>query len=148
MAAKTEPKAKGTFQPDSAVDITFEDQQKINKFANYNAKLEDLKEEIKDKRNKVKNLDEAVEEIELLDEEAQIPFLIGEVFVSHNLPKTQDLLAETKEKYLQEIKAAEVKCKEIQDIMAELKQHLYGRFGNHIYLENDEEIRMLEEEIA
>lgn len=34
---------------DSDVHITFEDQQKINKFANMNAKLDDLKDEIKTK---------------------------------------------------------------------------------------------------
>uniref|UniRef100_A0A336L8G3 Prefoldin subunit 4 n=1 Tax=Culicoides sonorensis TaxID=179676 RepID=A0A336L8G3_CULSO len=124
---------------DAAVDITFEDQQKINKFANYNAKLEDLKEEIKAKQNKLKNLEEAVEEIELFDDDTQIPFLSGEVFISHDLSKTQELLAETKEIYLKEIKEAEGKCKEIQEIMNELKQHLYGRFGNHIYLENDQD---------
>lgn len=121
------------------MDITFEDQQKINKFANYNAKLEDIKEDIKSKQNKLKNLEEAVEEIELFDDDTQIPFLIGEVFISHDLPKTQSLLATTKEQYMKEIQEAEVKCKEIQQVMADLKAALYGRFGNHIYLENDEE---------
>lgn len=121
------------------MDITFEDQQKINKFANFNAKLEDLKEEIKAKQNKLKNLEEAVEEIELFDDDTQIPFLSGEVFISHDLPRTQELLAETKETYLKEIKEAEARCKEIQEVMNELKQHLYSRFGNHIYLENDQD---------
>lgn len=121
------------------MDVTYEDQQKINKFANFNAKLEDLKEEIKIKQNSLKNLEEAVEEIELFDDDMQIPFLIGEVFVSHDLPKTQELLGETKAKYLQEIEEAEKKCKDLQESMAELKAHLYSRFGNHIYLENDEE---------
>ncbi|XP_063706605.1 probable prefoldin subunit 4 [Culicoides brevitarsis] len=138
MATKTETKGKG-FQPDSAVDITFEDQQRINKFANFNAKLEDLREEVKAKQNKLKNLEEAVEEIELFDDDTQIPFLSGEVFVSHNLSRTQELLAETKETYLKEIQEAEAKCKEIQENMNELKQHLYSRFGNHIYLENDQD---------
>lgn len=87
----------------------------------------------------MKNLEEAVEEIELFDDDTKIPFLIGEVFVSHDLPKTQELLAETKENYLKEIADAERKCKELQDVMGELKTHLYGRFGNHIYLENDED---------
>lgn len=32
---------------ESDVHITFEDQQKINKFARLNAKLEDIKEELK-----------------------------------------------------------------------------------------------------
>lgn len=61
---------------------------KINKFANFNAKVEDLKEELKVRQNELKNLEETGDEIELMDEDT-IPFLIGEVFVSHDLPRTQ-----------------------------------------------------------
>ncbi|XP_055535605.1 probable prefoldin subunit 4 [Wyeomyia smithii] len=138
MGSKSENKNKGTFQPDSDVHITFDDQMKINKFANYNAKVEDLKEELKIKQNELKNLEEAGDEIELLDDDLQIPFLIGEVFISHNLPRTQELLAEVKEKKKQEIENIQKLSKEIQEKMSELKAHLYGRFGSNIYLENDE----------
>lgn len=68
---------KGTFQPvtdivlfsififielhislqDSDVHITFEDQQKINRFARLNAKFEDLKDEIKLKEVLIFNYD-------------------------------------------------------------------------------------------
>lgn len=48
-------------------------------------------------------------------------------------------MAKTKENYLKEIKEAELKCKAIQESMNELKQNLYSRFGNHIYLENDQD---------
>uniref|UniRef100_U5EZA6 Prefoldin subunit 4 n=1 Tax=Corethrella appendiculata TaxID=1370023 RepID=U5EZA6_9DIPT len=138
MSAKTENKNKGTFQPDSDVHISFEDQQKINKFANHNAKLEDLKDELKIKQAEMRNLEDAGNEIELLDDDFQIPFLIGEVFMSHNLSRTQELLEETKLKKKQEIKDIEKASKEIQEKMSELKAHLYGRFGSNIYLENDE----------
>lgn len=74
---------------DSDVHITIDDQMKINKFANYNAKVEDLKEELKIKQNELKNLEEAGDEIELLDDDTLIPFLIGEVFMSHDLSRTQ-----------------------------------------------------------
>lgn len=40
-------------------------------------------------QNELKNLEEAADEIELFDEETQIPFLIGEVFISNDLTKTQ-----------------------------------------------------------
>jgi prefoldin subunit 4 len=48
-------------------------------------------------------------------------------------------LAEAKEDKKKEIRDIEQRCKEVQDQMAELKGQLYNRFGNHIYLENDEE---------
>uniref|UniRef100_A0A1Q3FBZ0 Prefoldin subunit 4 n=2 Tax=Culex tarsalis TaxID=7177 RepID=A0A1Q3FBZ0_CULTA len=138
MSSKADSKNKGTFQPDSDVHITIEDQMKINKFANCNAKVEDLKEELKVRQNELKNLEEAGDEIELMDEDTQIPFLIGEVFVSHELPRTQELLAEAKEKKKQEIENIQKLSKEIQEKMSDLKAHLYGRFGSNIYLENDE----------
>ncbi|EDS35498.1 prefoldin [Culex quinquefasciatus] len=137
MSSKTDSKNKGTFQPDSDVHITIDDQMKINKFANFNAKVEDLKEELKVRQNELKNLEEAGDEIELMDEDT-IPFLIGEVFVSHDLPRTQELLAEAKEKKKQEIENIQKLSKDIQEKMGDLKAHLYGRFGSNIYLENDE----------
>lgn len=118
--------------------VTLEDQTKINKFAKYNANLEDLKDELQIKKNDLKNLEEAVDEIELFDEDEQIPFVVGEVFISHNLPKTQELLAAAKEKKIKEIEEIQEKCKKIQDLMGDLKAQLYLRFGTNIYLENDE----------
>lgn len=100
--------------------------------------MEDLRDELKSKQNELQNLVDANDEIELFDEDELIPFLIGEVFINHNLSKTQELLAKEKGKIEQEIKNIEAKSKDIQDIMAELKSHLYGRFGSHIYLENEE----------
>ncbi|XP_055605955.1 probable prefoldin subunit 4 [Uranotaenia lowii] len=138
MGSKSDNKGKGTFQPDSDVHITIDDQMKINKFANYNAKVEDLKEDLKLRQNELKNLEEAGDEIELLDEDTPIPFLIGEVFISHDQPKTQELLAEAKEKKKREIESIQKLTKDIQDKMGDLKAHLYGRFGSNIYLENDE----------
>lgn len=86
----------------------------------------------------MKNLEEAADEVELFDEDEQIPFVVGEVFISHNLPKTQELIAAAKEKKIKEIADIEEKCKQIQEIMGELKTQLYLRFGTNIYLENDE----------
>lgn len=90
------------------------------------------------KQNELKTLEEACEEIELFDEDEQIPYLIGEVFISHNLPKTQELLATAKLEKNAEIKSIQDKCKELEAETTSLKGFLYQRFGNNIYLENDE----------
>ena len=45
--------------------------------------------ELEMKKNDLKSLEEAVEEIELFDEDDEIPFLVGEVFLSHKLGRTQ-----------------------------------------------------------
>lgn len=113
---------------------------RINQFANYVAKLEDLKEDLKMKKNELTNCTEAIEEIELVDDDEKIQFLIGEVFVFNNLDKTKELLDATKSKKEQEIANIEEKCADIQEKMSSLKSQLYGKFGHkNIYLENDDD---------
>ncbi|XP_068141807.1 probable prefoldin subunit 4 [Drosophila tropicalis] len=138
MAAKVASSTNKVFQNHDDVHISFEDQQRINRFAKHNARMDDLKVELDVKKNELKCVDEALDEIELFDEEEDIPFLIGEVFLLHKLSKTQQLLAETKEQVLKEIASVEAKAKGIKSEMDELKAHLYQRFGSNISLENDD----------
>ncbi|CAH2039625.1 unnamed protein product, partial [Iphiclides podalirius] len=130
---------KGTFQPDSDVHISYEDQQKINKFARLNAKVDDIKDELKVKQNDMKNLEEAVEELGLADDTDKIPYLIGEVFVCQTVEDTLKSLEKTKLKKENEISELEAQCEALRSQMSDLKAHLYGKFGSHINLENDEE---------
>ncbi|XP_045495666.1 probable prefoldin subunit 4 [Colias croceus] len=130
---------KGTYRPDSDVHISFEDQQKINKFARLNAKADDIKDELKIKQNDIKNLEEAVEELALADDSEKIPFLIGEVFICQSLEDTLKSLEDMKGKKQNEISELESKCEELKSQMSELKAHLYGKFGSHINLENEED---------
>lgn len=53
-----------------------------------NAKVDDLKDELKVKQNDMKNLEEAVEELSLADDTEKIPYLVGEVFMSLSLEDT------------------------------------------------------------
>ncbi|XP_034481184.1 probable prefoldin subunit 4 [Drosophila innubila] len=138
MAAKVASSTNKVFQNHDDVHISFEDQQRINRFAKHNARMDDLKMELEMKKNDLKCVEEALEEIELFDEEEDIPFLIGEVFLSHKLGKTQELLAETKDQTLKEIASIEAKAKIIKADMDELKAHLYQRFGSNISLESDD----------
>lgn len=113
---------------------------RINHFANHVAKVEELKEDLKNKKSELTNCIEAIEEIELIDEDEKIQFLIGEVFVFNNVEKTQELLKATKEKKEQEIASIELIINEIQEKMSTLKAALYGKFGHkNIYLENDDD---------
>ncbi|KAJ3629909.1 hypothetical protein MTP99_014272 [Tenebrio molitor] len=130
---------KGTFQPDSDVHISYEDQQKINKFARLNAKLEDLKEEVKVKENDLKSLEEACDEIALFDEDEKIPYLVGEVFIFQDIDTTQKCLDEAKKRIEQNIVDLKTNSDEVKNQMSDLKSHLYGKFGSHINLEADEE---------
>lgn len=125
--------------------------------------MDDLKVELELKKNDLKSVEEALDEIELFDEEEDIPFLIGEVFLSHKLSRTQvslfyklcaiiignnfilfqELLQEAKEQTLKEIASIEAKANEIKSEMNELKAQLYQRFGSNISLESDDQISIL-----
>ncbi|XP_017887551.1 prefoldin subunit 4 [Ceratina calcarata] len=127
------------FQPDSDVYITYEDQQKINKFARQNVRMEDLKEELKIKQNELKNLEDACDEIVLLEDDAKIPYHIGEVFVHEDSEKVQSYLEEIKEEKKKEISDLESKCADMKTAISDLKIQLYAKFGSRINLEAEED---------
>ncbi|XP_015756390.1 PREDICTED: prefoldin subunit 4-like [Acropora digitifera] len=56
-------------------NITFEDQQQINTFARKSARLQELKDEIEAKKKELQNLEDAGDELMLLeDDTAPIPY--------------------------------------------------------------------------
>ena len=60
-----------------------DDQQKINKFARLNSRLEELKDDIKNKKNEIQTLEDATTDIMIMeDDEEQVSYQIGEVFVA------------------------------------------------------------------
>ncbi|XP_046995104.1 probable prefoldin subunit 4 [Schistocerca americana] len=128
-----------TFQPDSDVHISYDDQQKINEFARHNARLEDYKDELKSKQNQLKNLEEACDELTLMDQTEFVPYFMGEVFINQDIEQTEKMLEEAKNKILSETKDLEDKCSNIKNQMSELKTYLYAKFGNHINLEADDD---------
>lgn len=51
----------------------------------------------------------------------------------------QTSLDQAKSKKEGEIGELEAKCEDLKSQMSELKAHLYGKFGSHINLENEED---------
>ncbi|CAB1330045.1 unnamed protein product, partial [Coregonus sp. 'balchen'] len=95
------------------VNVTFEDQKKINTFARNTNRMTEFKDEIEAKK-------------------------IGDVFISHTQEETQEMLEAAKELLQQEIKDLERKVSTIQQVLGDLKVQLYAKFGNNINLEADE----------
>ncbi|KAJ8779033.1 hypothetical protein J1605_012884 [Eschrichtius robustus] len=86
------------FQAAEDVNVTFEDQQKINKFARNTSRITELKEEIEVKKKQLQNLEDACEDIMLADDDClMVPYQIGDVFISHSQEETQEMLEEAKE---------------------------------------------------
>ncbi|XP_074499397.1 prefoldin subunit 4 [Sebastes fasciatus] len=121
------------------VNVTFEDQQKINKFARNTSRMTELKNEIEAKKKSLQNLQDAGDDLMMLDDDSLlIPYQIGDVFVSHTQEETQEMLEAAKETLEQEVKGLEERVSAIQQVLGDLKVQLYAKFGNNINLEADE----------
>ena len=130
---------KFAFQ-DKEIHISLEDQQKINKFARLNNRLEELKDDIKSKKNEIQTLEDASTDLMMIeDDEEKVPYQIGEVFVSMRQDEIQENLEKNKERLQAEVAKFEEIGEEIKAQMSDLKTHLYAKFGNAINLEADEE---------
>ncbi|XP_060792738.1 prefoldin subunit 4 [Neoarius graeffei] len=121
------------------VNVTFEDQQKINKFATSTNRMSELKDEIEAKKKSLQNLEDASDDLMMLeDDDLLIPYHIGDVFISHTQEETQEMLEAAKEALKEEIKSLESRVTSIQEVLGDLKVQLYAKFGNNINLEADE----------
>jgi hypothetical protein len=56
---------------DKEVHILLDDQQKINKFARLNSRLEELKEDIKNKKNEIQTLEDATTDIMMMEDDEE-----------------------------------------------------------------------------
>ncbi|XP_069740708.1 prefoldin subunit 4 isoform X2 [Narcine bancroftii] len=121
------------------VNVTFEDQQKINKFARNNNRLLELREEIELKKKQLQNLEDASADIMMFEDDATlVPYQIGEVFINHSQDETQDMLEAAKQSLQDEIQALQFRVEAIQHVLSDLKVQLYAKFGNNINLEADD----------
>ncbi|TSL61286.1 Prefoldin subunit 4 [Bagarius yarrelli] len=121
------------------VNVTFEDQQKINKFARNTNRINELKDEIEAKKKSLQNLEDASDDLMMLeDDDLLIPYHIGDVFISHAQEETQEMLEAAKESLKEEIKSLESRVTSIQEVLGDLKVQLYAKFGNNINLEADD----------
>ncbi|XP_066442662.1 prefoldin subunit 4 [Eleutherodactylus coqui] len=120
------------------VNVTFEDQQKINIFARNTNRITELKDEIEVKKKELQNLEDACDDLIMLDDSLLIPYQIGDVFISHSQEETQEMLEAAKQALQDEIDALQSRVESIQQVLGDLKIQLYAKFGNNINLEADE----------
>ncbi|XP_014248254.1 probable prefoldin subunit 4 [Cimex lectularius] len=121
---------------DLDIQITLQDQQRINQFAKLNAKKDDLKAEIKAKQAVSRNLEYASEELELCTDE-KVAFSMGECFLYRPLDEAMEAVQERIKQRKEEIKEIEAKQKLLTDEMSVLKRQLYAKFGDQINLEEE-----------
>ncbi|XP_052061222.1 prefoldin subunit 4-like [Mytilus californianus] len=133
MASPNKPK-------DKDIKVTFEDQQKINKFARNNARLQDYKEEVKNKKKELQNVEDAENELLMREDDTEpVPYQIGEVFVSFTTEGAGEMLEKAKANLEEEIKTIENQAEFHKKILQDLKVELYAKFGNEINLEAEDD---------
>ncbi|KAK3827198.1 MAG: Prefoldin beta-like protein [Linnemannia elongata] len=119
------------------IQVSWQDQENINTFSKYNAKLQDLEEAYESKKTEKEYLDDLAMELELADEDEPVRYRIGEAFVSLSLEAAQERISKTQEELDQEIEGLKSQMDEAVEKMDGLKKVLYARFGNAINLEKD-----------
>ncbi|XP_075511044.1 prefoldin subunit 4-like [Primulina tabacum] len=120
----------------SEVEVTWEDQQNINKFGRLNNRLHELDDEIRTAKETNENLEDASNELILTDEEI-VRFQIGEVFAHVPKEEVEDRIEKMKEVTSNNLEKLEAEKELIIAQMAELKRILYGKFKDSINLEED-----------
>lgn len=129
----------GAGDPQGVMNVSKEDQQKINQFARLNARLEDVKEDTASKTNELKNYEDALAEAEmkvLEDEGDRLHLQVGDIMVNLEPEATQKWLEDKMAALKENVAELNTRKEKIVEEMAELKAHLYARFGNNIHLES------------
>ncbi|XP_055892593.1 prefoldin subunit 4-like [Biomphalaria glabrata] len=125
---------------DSDAQVTYEDQQNINRFARTNSRLMDFKEELAAKEKEFENLKDAEDELLMAEGDSDVvPYQIGEVLVEMTLEEAQAALEKAKITCQQEIDTLKQKTEAHKDILNDLKTALYAKFGTNINLDLDDE---------
>ncbi|KAF9337918.1 hypothetical protein BG006_001496 [Podila minutissima] len=119
------------------IQVSWQDQQNINTFSKYNARLQDLEETYEAKKTEKEYLDDLASELELADEDELVKYRIGETFVSLSLEAAMERINKSQEELDRDIEALKAQMDEAVEKMDGLKKVLYARFGNAINLEKD-----------
>ncbi|KAG0092141.1 hypothetical protein BGZ93_000505 [Podila epicladia] len=119
------------------IQVSWQDQQNINTFSKYNARLQDLEETYEAKKTEKEYLDDLASELELADEDELVKYRIGEAFVSLSLEAAMERINKSQEELDRDIEILKAQMDEAIEKMDGLKKVLYARFGNAINLEKD-----------
>lgn len=122
-------------QRNTATEVSWDDQQKINKFSTLINKKDENLEVLKKLKEEKEYLDDLSLEIELLDEDEKIQYKVGEVFIFMKVNKVIEKIEVDNEVLTEKISNIESSVDEIDDLLESYKKQLYARFGNNINLE-------------
>ncbi|GFS99234.1 prefoldin subunit 4 [Nephila pilipes] len=117
-----------TAKSDTDMHVSFEDQQKINKFARHNARLDDIVEELKSKENELQALEDAESDLMLSEDKDKVPFRIGDVFVFVSVDDAQQMIEEKKENVSLDAKALRDQQAAVKQMITRIKFIFNSKF--------------------
>ncbi|THD23184.1 Prefoldin subunit 4 [Fasciola hepatica] len=118
------------------IEVTHQDQQRINSFATWNLKYKDYISEHEQKKKDLGNINEAEDELILSDCDSH-RFLIGETFFHLSADEVNEELNSAKETTKARMVELDELISDSKAQMQTLKKELYAKFGTHINLEED-----------
>ncbi|WFD02155.1 hypothetical protein MOBT1_000836 [Malassezia obtusa] len=119
---------------DNDVEVSWEDQQQINRFSRLHARSSDVEEELKARRAEREELDDLGMELELLDGE-RVLYKVGEAYISMLQEEAVAQLEQDTKDADEELERLQQVMEECESGMKELKVKLYAKFGSNINLE-------------
>ncbi|CAL9738514.1 prefoldin subunit 4 [Monosporozyma servazzii] len=117
------------------IQVTLEDQKKINEFSKLILRKDSLEADLAKERQEKEYLDDVSLELELFDEEEKVQYKIGDIFVYLKQGKVLEHIERDTEIIDSKIDTLEEKQNEIDSKLKELKTQLYAKFGDNINLE-------------
>ncbi|KAK6461863.1 Prefoldin beta-like protein [Scheffersomyces coipomensis] len=122
-------------QANTAAEVLWEDQQRINKFSTIINKKDELTAVLNKYKTEKEYLDDLSLEIELLDEDEKVQYKIGEAFVYMKVSKAIERVEKDNEKLTAKIEDIDGTLEGYEESLDSLKTDLYAKFGNNINLE-------------
>eukprot|EP01017_Pseudomicrothorax_dubius_P033674 TRINITY_DN452_c0_g1_i1.p1 TRINITY_DN452_c0_g1~~TRINITY_DN452_c0_g1_i1.p1 ORF type:complete len:139 (+),score=43.49 TRINITY_DN452_c0_g1_i1:95-511(+) len=120
------------------VEITKDDQANINAFSKMNLRYHTISRELQTLQENIKNLEDALTEMELMDDTDVVRTKYGETcLVSLDLEQAKAGLEKILAQNKKDIAAFQTEVDEVKKKMNKLKATLYTKFGNSINLEEE-----------
>eukprot|EP00742_Colponemidia_sp_Colp-10_P001501 GILJ01001611.1.p1 GENE.GILJ01001611.1~~GILJ01001611.1.p1 ORF type:complete len:126 (-),score=24.41 GILJ01001611.1:103-480(-) len=117
------------------IDVTAEDQTRINAFSRANARFHELEDDIRNQKELKQNFEDAQQELMLGEGSAKL--LIGEAYMDVTEDTANEFLEGQIERTQAELDRLSGELDSVRSVMSTLKGQLYARFGNNINLEEE-----------
>mmetsp|Transcript_7373 Transcript_7373/g.31312 ORF Transcript_7373/g.31312 Transcript_7373/m.31312 type:complete len:129 (-) Transcript_7373:67-453(-) len=124
-------------QDEVEAEVTWEDQEMINRFSLLNTRKFELISDLEELKKEDSLLEDGIGELYLAEEEGAARLLVGETLFHLDKDAAVSKLEADQERLQEEVAALEKELDETRSTMAQLKVKLYAKFKNSINLDDE-----------